>query len=267
MTEQFLIWKRKSIWLLTAAALAIVLTGHSLSGFQLGCLLCVSWTTVSLVAFVYGMDTLLDTQPTLRALASRPGLYLLALLGSGLGVALWRSPVTFLSAVSILLLGILYSHPFPTRSGVFRVKSLTGIKSLWIGAGWGLLVFVGSGSFTHELTQWAALFVALQVTVGSVLRDLDDLDEDRRSNTRTLPLVFGESKTYLALHAVNLLSGLLLFLMPLPWALAWLGVIIWRTLNLEWLRIGEPGHYATQYMNLATCGVIFFIRMVVYVVA
>lgn len=267
MTDQFLIWRRKSIWLLTLAALAIVLTGHSLAGFQLGCVLCICWTTISLVAFVYGMDTLMDTQPTLKALASRSGIYLIALLSSGLGVALWRGPVTFVSAVSILLLGLLYSHPFPTKDGVFRLKSLTGIKSLWIGIGWGLLIFVGSGSFTNEYAQWAALFVALQVTAGSVLRDLDDLDEDRRTNTRTLPIVFGEKNTYIALHLVNLLSGLVLFIMPLPWALAWIGVIVWRSVNLEWLRLGEPGHYATQYMNLATCGVIFVIRMVVYVVA
>jgi hypothetical protein len=53
--------------------------------------------------------------------------------------------------------------------------------------------------------------------------------------------------------------------MQLPWALWWMFVLIWRAVNLEWLRLGNPGHYATQYMNLATCGVIFFIRMAFYV--
>lgn len=265
MALHFLLWRRKSIWLLTGAAIAIVFTGHSLIDWHLSSTLAVAWITIALVGFVYGMDSLTDFEHPLKALVSKAGLKLLPLLFSGLLLAYWRGHATVVSALAILILGFSYSYPINTSSGVFRLKSLTGIKSAWIGVGWALLVYLGAGTFEMDYAHWAAAFVSLQVMAGSVLRDLDDLEEDRISGTRTLPLVLGENATYAFLHALNLSSGLMLFFMPLPWALWWLIVLAWRAVNLEWLRLGSPGRYATQYMNLATCGVIFFIRMVFYV--
>jgi 4-hydroxybenzoate polyprenyltransferase len=253
---------------LVAAAVSIVQTGFSLVSADLATACSVAWITFSLVGFVYGMDSLTDVQHPWAALKSRAGLKLLPLLGSGLVLSWVRlGSLTLLCALTILFLGLSYSYPFATLKGPFRLKSLTGIKSAWIGVGWAMLVYLGAGDTTSPYIHIVAGFVALQVMAGSVLRDLDDLEEDRLSGTRTLPLVFGERTTYALLHTLNLLSGLLLVVCPVPWGIAWIAVLVWRAVNLEWLRWGDPGHYATQYMNLATCGLIFIARMVFYVMA
>jgi 4-hydroxybenzoate polyprenyltransferase len=267
MASQFLLWRRKSIWLLVFAAISIVLTGRSLSLWEFHSTIAVVWIAFSLVGFVYGMDSLTDERHPIEALFSIDGVKLMPLLLSGLSLAWWRGPVTLACSGLILLLGLSYSYPIETKNGIFRLKSLTGIKSAWIGIGWALLVYLGFGAIDSAVTHWVAGFVALQVMAGSVLRDLDDVEEDRKSGTKTLPIVFGVRTTYALLHGLNLLSGVLLVLMPFEWATIWSGVLIWRAANLEWIRWGSPGHYATQYMNLATCGMIFILRMVFYVMA
>ncbi len=269
LASHFLLWRRKSIWILVAAAVAIVLTGFSLVNVDLIASWSVVWITFSLVGFVYGMDSLTDELHPWDALKSRAGLKLLPLLISGLALSwLRQGPLTLLCFFTILFLGLSYSYPFATSNGTFRLKSLTGIKSAWIGVGWAMLVYLGAGDTSSSpYVHIVAGFVALQVMAGSVLRDLDDLEEDRVSGTRTLPLVFGERTTYALLHTLNILSGVLLLICPVPWGMAWMAVLVWRAVNLEWLRWGDPGHYATQYMNLATCGLIFISRMVFYVMA
>lgn len=268
LASHFLLWRRKSIWILVAAAIAIGLTGLTLLSSDPLSGASVAWITFSLVGFVYGMDSLTDVQHPWTALKSRAGLKLLPLLFSGLALSVLRQgPLTLLCSLTILFLGLSYSYPFAVAKGTFRLKSLTGIKSAWIGIGWAMLVYLGAGEATSPYIHIVAGFVALQVMAGSVLRDLDDLEEDRLSGTRTLPLVFGERTTYALLHTLNLLSGLLLVVCPVPWGIAWIAVLLWRAVNLEWLRWGDPGHYATQYMNLATCGLIFLSRMVFYVMA
>ena len=264
MSSQFSLWRRKSIWLLLAAAICIVLTGASLTGAGLTGPGSVVVVTIALVVFVYGMDSLIDEMHPLKALLCPQGLVLWPFLAVGLWLAHQHSTLSFLSALIILLLGLSYNYPVQLPARVFRLKTITGVKGLWIGAGWALLVYLGAGTLDLPHVQVVASFVALQVMVGSTLRDLHDVEEDRASGTHTLPLVLGVKKTYTLLHFINVLSGVLIFVYPLPWSSYWLVVLLWRAATLEWLRLGNPGHYATQYMNLATCGVILLMRMVHY---
>ncbi len=265
MVDHFHIWRRKSIWLLMGAAVCIALTGQSLVQLDGPTSLATAWITAALVIYVYGLDSLIDTLHPLRAMLSRKGLLLLPVLLSGLALAYRRQAETLVASLLILALGLSYAYPLPWKTRVLRLKDVTGLKSAWIGIGWALLVYLGAGDFHHLQAHWVASFVALQVMAGSVLRDLDDMDEDRLAGTRTLPLALGEGPTYLLLHALNLSSGIMLFTMPVAFAFGWFFVIAWRAANLEWLRLSEPGRFATQYMNLATCGLIFLIRMVYYV--
>ncbi len=247
--------------------MAIVLTGLSLQAASWWQAFSSVWVTLSLVVFVYGMDSLMDEESLWPASRTSTGCLLWLILIAGLVLAGLRSSVTLWSALIIVALGLSYNYPFQRAQGIFRLKSLTGLKSLWIGGGWAMLVYLGAAALEASYVHVVASFVALQVTVSSVLRDLHDVEEDQKNGTRTLPLVLGERTTYTVLHILNLMSGVLLLIFPVPWSTLWLAVLVWRALNLEWLRWGQPGHWATQYMNLATCGWILIMKVFYYVMA
>ncbi len=265
------LFKRKSIWILSGASLAIVLTGATFSSSSLHQSIYASLMTLLLVLFVYGLDTLSDDLHPMKALLEPEGQTLLLILLSAIVTAAFLPLTSIVCAILILVLGFTYSFPFRLRPSQkpFLLKSVVGVKNLWIGTAWGLGIFLGSGDFASTNSFWAALFVGIQVFIGSTLRDLDDLEEDRARSIHTLPWALGVNRTYRVLHYLNFISGFVLVWAKEPgesWLLFLWGAVFWRILNLEWLRQGTPGIWATQYMNLATCAVILTLRVVSYAV-
>ena len=97
-----------------------------------------------------------------------------------------------------------------------------------------------------------SLFVSFQITIGSSIRDMQDIEKDRVMGIRTIPMVLGESKSILLYTALNVLSLLALTLSPLDPIVMWvvLMVFAWRILHLIMLRTVRNREFWCQTYNI-----------------
>tara|TARA_B110001454_G_scaffold219198_1_gene251469 strand:+ start:39743 stop:40573 length:831 start_codon:yes stop_codon:yes gene_type:complete len=262
-------WQRKSIQHLLLAALCVTWTGFTFnSDITLTHFLIVTITTIFLVLFVYGFDDVMDSEVTL-AYFKIPSVRWLGISSIActfltfftLG---WTS---FISALLILFIGTLYSFRHDRDHFNIRLKSFFILKNFLIGVGWGLLVFLGSDHFSLESVFVTFLFFTLQVTIGSVIRDLDDIEEDRRNKVATFPIVLGVEKTAYALHGINLLSAATLYLgsilvpeLKALW-LMWVLIVIYRFGLIEVIRRKNMSSILLQQFNILACSLVFVGRM------
>src|SRR4029079_9652060 len=111
-------------------------------------------------------------------------------------------------SLGILAVGIAYSLGF--RGGedrtMFRLKSLFICKHLSIGGGRAPPALGGAGRFGAELVL-VAVFVAVQVFVGSALRDFPDVVEDQLTGVKTFPGVFARAVARRSLSRFTLASA------------------------------------------------------------
>jgi 4-hydroxybenzoate polyprenyltransferase len=171
--------------------------------------------TVLLHFLVYGLNRIVD-ESELRRLGggatSERGIatslfLLLALLLFCAAIA-YLPPMSRFCSVAILVIGGFYSlgPRSSATGGLCRLKSLFVGKNLVIGLGRALLIVVGCGTVKPPLPLIAA-FSCLQVFIGSVLRDFADVDEDRSTHVRTLPVILGERGAIRALRLTNVAGG------------------------------------------------------------
>lgn len=156
-------------------------------------------------------------------------------------------------------LGFLYSLRLPLGGGrSLRLKHILGVKNALIGLCWAALILVGADSLSDSLIQALFALAALQVFVGSALRDISDVEQDALDGVRTLPVVLGERRTFAVLWVGNLLS-LVAFVALAGWGWALLTGLLtfcWRGLTLHQAQ-RRPGQALwTQSMNLMTCAVL-----------
>lgn len=266
------IWKRKSFFYLALAALSVSWTGFSFSSsFNFLSFIIVSLTTLSLVAFIYGFDDFMDEFNLNDRILKTTQLPLLALIAglSILSVAIFLKPASFFAALFILLIGIFYSYRFNNLLFHKQLKSFFLFKNILIGYGWGLLIFLGSSYVEYGPTGLSMLFFSIQVIIGSIIRDFDDLKEDQINGIRTLPVVLGQARTLFTLHLFNAISLLILALgffaapqFKTLWLL-WSLVPAYRFVLIEVIRKQkEPTAVYFQQLNMATCGLIFLLRLV-----
>lgn len=127
--------------------------------------------------------------------------------------------------VSPLFVGLIYSVRITKR--VPRLKEVVGVKSLCVAFSW---AFTGSllPEITHsvlfEEVVLVFLYIFLSLLVNTILFDVLDLKGDSVSGVKTIPLVFGRSKTghflvvanscLVAWVAYSSLRGLFLSFMP-----------------------------------------------------
>jgi 4-hydroxybenzoate polyprenyltransferase len=176
-------------------------------------------------------------------------------------------PISFYSGAMILLIGMLYSFRANSIRINIRLKSYFIMKNFFIGLGWGLLVFLGSNDVSHVAILITFGFFSLQVAIGSVIRDLDDIDEDTKDNVPTLPIVMGLNNTTIALHAVNILSAGLLLLgleidpeQTILWVL-WVIIIVYRFGLIEAIRKQSDRPFLLQQVNIFACSLVFVGRL------
>jgi 4-hydroxybenzoate polyprenyltransferase len=133
----------------------------------------------------------------------------LGLLASSLALFAFTPHRTLLIAVSIAVLGILYSHPTLNAKSVPVLSSLPHLLG-------GLLHFLLGYSLFDALDRRGVLigfFFALTFTAGHLNQEVRDYEGDRVNGLRTNAVFFGKGRTFLA--------GLVLF--TLAYAdLAWL---------------------------------------------
>lgn len=96
----------------------------------------------------------------------------------------------------------------------FRIKRYPLIKNIYTALGSSLVFFIGTGKMTESALIYY-LFVAGFVFIGSVLSDLRDLEGDKMSGIRTLPVVIGEDATKKLLYLWICLFSMFLLILKL----------------------------------------------------
>jgi 4-hydroxybenzoate polyprenyltransferase len=161
--------------------------------------------------------------------------------------------------------GILYSISFRIGNCVYRIKNVFLIKNILIGLVWGGLVLIGAGIMGNELVWLIFVFASVQVFIGGILRDIPDLEKDKFSGVKSLPVVIGVSKTILFVHLVNL--GFLVFCFLNQYDQLFLIFCtiptLWRMLNIELLRREPNKRIWSQSLNLFTCILIMISFLIV----
>lgn len=94
-----------------------------------------------------------------------------------------------------------------------RVKDIPGVKSVYTSVFWGWLMwfacdFVGAGTLPERVCL--TLFMTLSDYVNTVICDFKDLERDRTSGVRTLPIMIGAERTLRLLAVVNGMTLLML---------------------------------------------------------
>lgn len=218
---------------------------------------------------VYGLNHIIDGDELRRAQGDRPKSMLRSWICLGVfsvplvaGLAI-LSPVNRWASLAILGVGALYSLGFRAKSDnkLFRLKSLFIGKNLSIGVGRALLVLVGAGQVRGELLLVAA-FVAIQVFVGSALRDFPDVAEDQLTGVRTFPLVFGRIGARRLLCAINAASAIPLAVLAVVYhapllALLLTAPVAWRGVTLLVVHQPDLSRMALQVANCMTYVLVF----------
>jgi len=160
------------------------------------------------------------------------------------------------------LIGIIYSLSFKINGKLFRIKNVFLLKNILIGFVWGSIILIGAGNINHGIVFALFLFSSVQVVIGSLIRDVPDLEKDRVSGVKSLPVVLGLKKTFWFMYVVNLISlGIILIYPTKPLIILAIVVVIWRFMNLFFLQKNTTSVLWGQKMNLLTCvliGVITF---------
>jgi 4-hydroxybenzoate polyprenyltransferase len=139
----------------------------------------------------------------------------------------------------------------------FRPKNVYLLKNAMIGVGWALLPVIGAAG--ASVPGSLIVFVGLQVLIGSTVRDIADVEEDRRHGVRSLPVVHGVERTLTGLEIVNLACVPALVLLALSGAPALaIGLLLpvaWRVGVLRLIRRSRTTKLL-QAATLATCHLI-----------
>lgn len=188
------------------------------------------------------------------------------------GLLLLMSPfaIKYLSGFSFILLaitailGVLYSFPLKIKGEFTRLKNFLFLKNFMIGIAWGALVLIGGGSWENPLLMALFVFASLQVFIGSMIRDVPDLERDIRIGIRSFPVVFGVKNTILFMHLSNLLSWVLSFLLFGKMELMILVsiIVLWRYVNLVMLNKYQTSKLWGQSFNLMTCNLFFGVLLI-----
>lgn len=262
-------WQRKSMRYLMFAALCVTWTGFTFnSEANYLNFFVVTLNTILLMLFVYGFDDVMDNEvnfnyfknPAVRWL----GISTLFSIGA---TYITQGITSAIAALLILVIGTLYSFRHDRDHFNIRLKSFFILKNFLIGVGWGLLVLLGSNHFSIASVFLTFLFFTLQVTIGSIIRDMDDIDEDRKNKIPTFPIVLGIKNTLFALHGINALSLLVLFWgtmlsseLTSLWHL-WILIVVYRFGLIEVIRQKNMSPYLLQQANIMACGLVFMGRV------
>lgn len=123
-------------------------------------------------------------------------------------VLTYSSPLVLVICYSILILGFVYGPYFKQVT-----RKIVGFKNYFVATVWGLLVpftyWYGEQAVTIAVVLFAA-FVFIRMVGVQILFDVRDMDGDKISGLRTIPVTLGGHREFALLSAINLLSVLLI---------------------------------------------------------
>ncbi|MES2593099.1 MAG: UbiA family prenyltransferase [Bacteroidota bacterium] len=267
--------KLKPLYLFFVAANSLLLAGNILiNTVNIPQLILLQWCGISGIFLIYRFNDFIDQTHDFKFNIRRFLSIKLHIIILG-QLFLITLPAAFylLSAFHILILiiicilGILYSLTFPYNGRNYRVKNIFLVKNIFIGFAWGSLILVGAGVFANDLISGLFIFTSIQVTIGSIIRDIPDIARDKTDNVKSLPVIFGTEKTLNLLHILNALSLLAGCLMEKSNAflLLMLITISWRAFSLVKIQNNHHSRLWTQTFNLLTCFLILVIILVQYI--
>ncbi|MCT4623650.1 MAG: UbiA family prenyltransferase [Schleiferiaceae bacterium] len=160
--------------------------------------------------------------------------------------------------------GTLYSLTLRVEGKRYRIKNMFFLKNILIGLSWGALILVGAGTVQNPLVISMFLFASIQVFIGSIIRDIPDVEKDKENGVNSIPVVNGIPWTLKFLQITNVLS--LASIIWSGWSFSlffiFFVVVVWRAYNLYFLRKDKTNPKWTQSINLYTCVLIFFVTLV-----
>lgn len=273
--------KARPNFIIKGAALSIVTTGALLNvPVHLPALATVYVVTIVVGVLIYDFNDLIDENAFSQTIGEmlkytqvwRGLMVSLLLLGLSFFVL---APAQLFACLALLGVGLLYSHPFnwSIKQKTWRLKDIYLLKNILIGLGWGLLTIIGSGNFSKREMIYFFLFVSLQVLMGSVMRDIDDIAEDQKNGVRSLPVVHGLSKTVSILQWMNWIGGGAIIAMagitlrhPAFFFLL-IAVLVWRAFLLFQVKNSAASKtWLLQSGNIGTCIGIFLLKLIAYMV-
>ena len=166
------------------------------------------------------------------------GAYILALALSWL-----HGPTVVLVSAIPLISGLVYSTPiFPRGFPYRRLKEIPVAKSLLVAVAWALppalLPVYIAGVLPGTITLAVILFFFSLVFINTVLFDMRDVEGDRITGVRTIPVCIGIANTMRLLTLVNIVFGVVVVL------------LLWNAIPLTYLLLILTGiFYAHWYIR------------------
>lgn len=261
----------KQLFLFIVAAISLAISGQILSHFNLiHAIIHVNTITFGVI-LVYRLNHIFQAEGAIKSNI----------------IAFLKVPLHFISLLSILLfsfpfylinyqleiivlisigalLGAIYALPITINNYTFRLKKVLFIKNILIGFVWALLVLIGAYPELNNEVVYLFGFVFIQVFIGSIIRDMPDINNDMNVRVNTLPNRFGRLKTLYALYAINTLVAIMAFILHVPNSIQLLiyFVFILRTINLIGLGHGSNHIFWTEVYNLNICTTILFLILI-----
>lgn len=256
----------KSLFLLVGSALSIFFAGILLhERISLFPLILKIISVISITSFIYSFNDVLDngisfTKKIFFNLRLGIAFFITLAIGSYFYI---HEPYSAIILSIIFIVGTIYSLGIPLFFLELKLKRVFVLKNIFIGAGWAFLLLYGSGSPHQPIIQITFLFIFLQVFIGSIMRDLNDIHDDKSNGVITFPIKLGEEKTYYSLQLLNLLSFILIFIptilgfFPISLNIVLLFVCFWRSSILILAKKSEEKELYLQTFNLLSCFWIF----------
>lgn len=262
---------KRYLWFLMASS-ALVTAGYLISStLSQSAFLLVFWINIVGVFLIYRMNDVfvqhLNFKSNLRAFFAKP-LNLLVVLQFVVIVVpiafLILPTAVFYTMAFMALLGALYCTNLKCFGKQFRLKDFFLVKNVMIGGVWGALVLIGGAVTNDPLLMRFFFIAAAQVTIGGIIRDIPDVEHDRKIGVKTLPVVLGFSATMRFLHFFNAALLFLAINYPIEPGLLIFSLVVvgWRSLNLYFLGRHRNVAFFSQWMNLFTC-VVFLIAILI----
>lgn len=261
--------KFKPLFLFVIASNSLLLTGSLINNvWDWPQILLMQWCGFCGVFIIYRFNDLIDQTHDLRfnfRTLLHNKLHLLFLLQFILitipAVFILLSSFRILLLGSICVLGILYSINFRIGERNYRIKNFFGVKNSFIGLLKGSLVLAGADGFTNSFTTALFVFACFQVLIGSSIRDIPDIERDKKEGVNTFPVLLGIGETLLLLHFLNLLSFCIGYLIAPEKNLTLIMAvtIAWRIISLLKIRKRFDSSWWTQTFNLLTTVLIFIV--------
>ncbi len=261
----------KHLLLFLVASSSLLISGYIINsdrdGLELLVLLWCNFCGVTLIYTINGYIDPADFKFNLRGFLNERWhiIFIIQLFFFTFPIAFFTiSTFRFVAFALVAALGIIYSVGFKKNGFRFSLKNIFLFKNLSIGVAWGALVLIGAGDFKNPDIISLFVFASVQVLIGSMIRDVPDLEKDKSHDVKTFPVLFGLKTTFVFMHLLNICAILSAYFSN--WSQGILIVVIagiaWRFLNLWKLKGNASSKIWGQTVNLSTCAVILFLVVI-----